>query len=165
MRPKAAIPELSRAGDINRPFKPQVVFSRDDVSGGHPETALNQPILIVEDDYLIALDVVAGLLAEGFSLAGLATSADEAISMALSTKPVLALMDIRLLGKRDGIDAAVELYRELGIRCVFTTAHSDRDVRLRAEAARPLGWVQKPYSIATLVAAIRNALQELEKES
>ncbi|MBZ9657488.1 response regulator [Mesorhizobium sp. ESP-6-4] len=165
MRPKAAIPELSRAGDINRSFGPQVVFSRDDVSGGHAETTLNQSILVVEDDYLIALDIEAGLLAEGFSLAGVATSADEAISMALSTKPVIALMDIRLLGKRDGIDAAVELYRELGIRCIFTTAHGDRDLRLRAEAARPLGWVQKPYSIATLVAAIRDAFQELKKES
>ncbi|MBZ9847999.1 response regulator [Mesorhizobium sp. CA14] len=165
MPPKAAIPELSRAGDINRSFRPQVVFSRDDVSGGRAETTLNQSILVVEDDYLIALDIEAGLLAEGFSLAGLATSADEAISVALSTKPVLALMDIRLLGERDGIDAAVELYRDLAIRCIFTTAHGDRDLRLRAEAARPLGWVQKPYSIATLVAAIRDAFQELEKES
>ncbi|MEI9406622.1 response regulator [Mesorhizobium argentiipisi] len=165
MRPKAAIPELSHAGEINGSFKPQVVFSRDDVSGEQGEITRNQLILIVEDDYLIALDIEAGLLAEGFSLAGLATSADEAISMALSTKPVLALMDIRLLGERDGIDAAVELYRDHGIRCIFTTAHGDRDLKLRAEAARPLGWVQKPYSIATLVAAIRDAFQELDKES
>ncbi|MBZ9759756.1 response regulator [Mesorhizobium sp. CA8] len=156
---------MSRAGDINGSFKPQVVFSRDEVSGEQGEITRNQLILVVEDDYLIALDIEAGLLAEGFSLAGLATSADEAISMALSTKPVLALMDIRLLGERDGIDAAVELYRDHGIRCIFTTAHGDRDLRLRAETARPLGWVQKPYSIATLVAAIRDAFQELEKES
>lgn len=165
MRPKAAISELNRAGDVNRSFKPQVVFSRDDMSGGQAETTRSHMILVVEDDYLIALDIEAGLLAEGFSLAGLATSADEAINLALSTKPALALMDIRLLGKRDGIEAALELYRDLGIRCIFTTAHSDRDVKLRAEAARPLGWVQKPYSIATLVAAIRNAFQELEEES
>ncbi|MGX5830195.1 response regulator [Mesorhizobium sp. 43Arga] len=132
------------------------------MGGEQAKTARSQPILIVEDDYLIAMDIEAGLLAEGFSLAGLATSADEAISMAITTEPALALMDIRLLGKRDGIDAALELYRELGIRCIFTTAHGDHDVRLRAEAARPLGWVQKPYSIATLVAAVRTAFQELE---
>ncbi|MDX8434348.1 response regulator [Mesorhizobium abyssinicae] len=164
MRPKTAIPELSRVGAINRSFKPQIVFSRDDVSGGPAEITQSHLILIVEDDYLIALDIEAGLLAEGFSLAGLATSADQAISMAISTKPALALMDIRLLGKRDGVDAALELYRELGIRCIFTTAHGDRDVRLRAEAAKPLGWVQKPYSIATLIDAIRNGFQELQKE-
>jgi DNA-binding NarL/FixJ family response regulator len=118
-------------------------------------------ILIVEDDYLIALDIEAGLQAADFEVIGPATSADEAISMAISMKPALALMDIRLVGQRDGVDAALELYRELGIRCIFTTAHGDRDVKLRAEAARPLGWVQKPYSIATLVAAIQDAFQEL----
>ncbi len=163
MRPKASTPDLSRAGDINRRFKPQVVLSRDDLSGGQAGESRGQLILIVEDDYLIALDVEAGLHAAGFEVAGPATSADEAISLALSIGPALVLMDIRLLGKRDGIDAAVELYRDLGIRCIFTTAHGDRDVRLRAEAANPLGWVQKPYSIATLIDAVRNGIQKIEK--
>lgn len=164
LRPKAAIPELSQSAGTSR-IKPQVVFSRDDLSGAQAESSRSQLILIIEDDYLIALDIEAGLLAEGFSLAGVATSADEAISMAVSTRPALALMDIRLLGKRDGVDAAVELYRDLGVRCIFTTAHGDRDVRLRAEAAKPLGWLQKPYSIATLITAIRDGFQELERQT
>ncbi|WP_280177795.1 response regulator [Mesorhizobium sp. NFR06] len=120
--------------------------------------------MIVEDDFLIALDIEAGLSAAGFSLVGPATSADEAISVALAIRPALVLMDIRLLGKRDGIDAALELYRDLGIRCIFTTAHGDQDVRLKAEPARPLGWLQKPYSIPTLIQAVRSAFQELDKE-
>ena len=122
-------------------------------------------ILIVEDDYLIALDIEAGLHSAGFESAGPAISADEAISLAHAVKPALVLMDIRLLGTRDGVDAALELYRELGLRCIFTTAHGDRDVRLRAEAAKPLGWVQKPYSIASLIGAVRNGFQELGKPS
>ncbi|MBZ9870295.1 response regulator [Mesorhizobium sp. BR1-1-9] len=117
------------------------------------------------DDYLIALDMEDGLAAAGLAVAGPATSADEAISIARSVKPALVLMDIRLLGKRDGIDAALELYRDLGIRCIFTKAHGDREVRLRAEAAMPLRWVQKPYSIATVIAAIRDAFDELDKAS
>lgn len=165
MRPKASVPELSNAADVNRPFKPRVVFSRDDMSGGRSGESRGQLILIVEDDYLISLDIEAGLHAAGFEVAGPATSADEAIAMALSIKPSLVLMDIRLLGKRDGVDAAVELYRDLGIRCIFTTAHGDRDVRLRAETANPLGWVQKPYSIATLIDAVRHGLQEIENAS
>ncbi|MDG4885748.1 response regulator [Mesorhizobium sp. WSM4887] len=164
MRPKAAIPESSQSAGASG-FRPQVVFSRDDLSGGQAESRPSQMILIVEDDYLIALDIEAGLHAAGFQVAGPATTADEAIGLALSIKPALVLMDIRLLGKRDGVDAALELYRELGIRCIFTTAHGDRDVRFRAEAAKPLGWVQKPYSIATLIDAIRSGFQEIEKHS
>jgi two-component system, response regulator PdtaR len=164
LRQKALMPESSLAGDIKPSFKPQLVFSREGTSGGRSALAGDHPILIVEDDFLIALDIEAGLSAAGFSLAGPATSADEAIRIALAIKPALVLMDIRLLGKRDGIDAALELYRDLGIRCIFTTAHGDRDVRLRAEPVKPLGWLQKPYSIPTLIEVIRNAFQELEKE-
>jgi len=159
LRPKAAIPELSQSAGTSR-FNPQAVFSRDDLSGAQAESRPSQMILIVEDDYLIALDIEAGLHAAGFQIAGPATTADEAIGLALSIKPALVLMDIRLLGKRDGVDAALQLYRELGIRCIFTTAHGDREVRLRAEAALPLGWVQKPYSIDTVVAAVQKALPE-----
>jgi len=159
LRPKAAIPELSQDAGTSG-FKPQVVFSRDDLSGRQAESNRSQLILIVEDDYLIAVDIEAGLHAAGFQIAGPATTADEAIGLALSIKPALVLMDIRLLGKRDGVDAALQLYRELGIRCIFTTAHGDREVRLRAEAAKPLGWVQKPYSIDTVVAAVQKALPE-----
>ena len=164
MRPKASSPDFSGTGEASPTFKPRVVYSRDDTSGGRFEESRGKLILIVEDDYLIAIDIEAGLHAAGFQVAGPATTADEAISLALSMKPALVLMDIRLLGKRDGVDAAVELNRDLGIRCIFTTAHGDRDVKLRAEAANPLSWVQKPYSIATLVAAIRGALKALEKE-
>lgn len=81
--------------------------------------------MIVEDDYLIALDVEAGLKEAGFVLAGIAITADAAITIARSARPAIALMDIRLLGKRDGIDAALELYRDYGIRCIFATAHAD----------------------------------------
>ena len=41
---------------------------------------------------------------------------------------------------------------------------ADRDVKLRAEAARPLGWVQKPYSTAMLIEAIQKGFQELGEE-
>ncbi|MBZ9773974.1 response regulator [Mesorhizobium sp. CO1-1-8] len=165
MRLETAMTEPSQAGELDRAFKPQLAFSRDDMGAGQATPMAGRSILIVEDDYLIALDAEAGLTAAGFSLVGTAVSAEQAISIAVSTRPALVLMDIRLLGKRDGIDAALELYRDHGIRCIFTTAHGDHEVRLRAEAARPLGWVQKPYSIIALVEAIRTGLQQLEQQN
>jgi FixJ family two-component response regulator len=70
-------------------------------------------------------------------------------------------MDIRLAGARDGVDAAVEIFRELGLRAVFATAHSDTAVRRRAEPASPLGWLQKPYTTLSLVEAVRRAVKDL----
>ena len=81
--------------------------------------------------------------------------------MAASRHPALVLMDIRLAGTRDGIDAALDLSRTHGIRCVFATAHSDVDARMRALPADPLGWLQKPYTVASLVEMVRQALDQL----
>jgi DNA-binding NarL/FixJ family response regulator len=118
-------------------------------------------ILVVEDDYLIAMQAEATLTDAGFVLAGIAASADEAIALARTHRPALALMDIRLVGRRDGVDAALELFRDHGIRCIFATAHADREVSQRAQPARPLAWLQKPYTMTSLVDAVNKALDDI----
>jgi len=63
-------------------------------------------------------------------------------------------MDIRLLGPRDGVDAAIEIRQRFGVGCIFVSAHDDADVRNRAGAAQPLGWVVKPITSALLLKAL-----------
>src|SRR5690349_6155212 len=120
-------------------------------------------ILVVEDDYFVALDLEGGLRAAGLDVVGPVPTAEEALALAKSEKPLLAVMDIRLAGEKDGIEAALELYREFGIRCIFASAHVEPPYRQRAAAAAPLGWVQKPYLIGTVVSAVKNALPEAEQ--
>ncbi|HEX4571236.1 MAG TPA: response regulator, partial [Dongiaceae bacterium] len=90
-----------------------------------------------------------------------APSAEEAIALAQAEHPLLILMDIRLAGARDGIDAALEIFRSLGIRCIFATAHADPVTRARAEPAAPLGWLPKPYAMEAALAVAREAVAEL----
>jgi DNA-binding NarL/FixJ family response regulator len=118
-------------------------------------------ILVVEDDYFVGLDLEGGLRDAGMQVLGPVPTAEEALALARSEHPVLAVMDIRLAGEKDGIEAALELHRELGIRCIFASAHVEPPYRRRAEAAEPLGWVQKPYTIGAVVAAVKKALQEV----
>jgi DNA-binding NarL/FixJ family response regulator len=119
-------------------------------------------ILIVEDDYFVAMDLEGGLRDAGMEVLGPVPTAEEAIALARSGNPILAVMDIRLAGTKDGIDAALELYRELGIRCIFASAHVEPPYRQRAAAAAPLGWVQKPYTIGAVVRAVKQALPEVQ---
>lgn len=119
-------------------------------------------ILVVEDDFLIGLQTVVALVEAGFNVIGSATTAEEAIAMAKAQQPSLAVMDIRLASERDGIDAARELFKELGIRCIFATAHDDPHTRRRAEPYAPLGWLAKPYTMASLVKLVVNALSKLD---
>jgi DNA-binding NarL/FixJ family response regulator len=140
-------------------------FAQDDHRSPDPQHGVQGPILIVEDDFLVALQIEAALGDAGYAVAGNAASAEEAFHMVEARRPVLALMDIRLAGRMDGVDAALNLFRAHGLRCIFATAHHDAETRARAAPAQPLGWLQKPYTMPALVAAVRQALQQLDQES
>jgi DNA-binding NarL/FixJ family response regulator len=144
-----------------RPTFSHEVFSREDGTGAQRQPTAAAGILIVEDDFLVVTQLEAALGDAGFVIAGIAASADEALELAARQRPALCVMDIRLAGGRDGIDAALELLRLHGIRCIFATAHFDQEVRSRAAAADPLGWLQKPYTMVSLVAVVRRALHIL----
>lgn len=73
-------------------------------------------------------------------------------------------MDIRLAHYGDGIDTAIKLLRKYGLRSVFVTAHADAATRSRASAARPLGWLVKPFTAGALVKAVREALTAKQEE-
>ena len=120
-------------------------------------------VLIVEDDFLIAMQTEVALTAAGFEIVGPATTAEEAVELAREAQPWLAVMDIRLASSRDGIDAARELYEDFSIRCIFATAHDDAHTRGRAEPYAPLGWLPKPYTMASLVAVVAEAVTLLTR--
>ena len=122
-------------------------------------------VLIVEDDYIVASELRNALDDAGFEVVGVADSADQAVDLARSTRPALAVVDIRLFGRRDGVDAAVEMVRTLDVRSIFATAHNDPATRARGQAANPLGWLRKPYTMEAAVAAVKAALAELRKPS
>jgi DNA-binding NarL/FixJ family response regulator len=120
-------------------------------------------VLIVEDDFLIAMQTEIALAAAGFEVVGPATTAEEAVALAGKVQPALAVMDIRLASSRDGIDAARQLYQDFAIRCIFATAHDDAHTRGRAEPYAPLGWLPKPYTMASLVAVVTEAVAGLRR--
>lgn len=143
-------------------FLQSLLYAPDRGSG---EATSERParVLVVEDDFLLAMVIEHALLDAGFVVVGIAVSADEALAMARSMRPDLALMDIRLAGVRDGVDAALDIFSQTGIRCIFATAHTDPSTRHKAQPARPLGWLSKPYTPDALVDAVRDALAGLPK--
>jgi len=126
---------------------------------------MQAPILVVEDDFLVAMQIEAALTEAGFALTGTAASGEEALAMAAAIRPGLALMDIRLAGKMDGVDTALALFRRHGIRCIFATAHHDPEVRRRAAPAEPLGWLAKPYTMPAMLEAVRQGFADLDADS
>jgi two-component system, response regulator PdtaR len=113
-------------------------------------------VLLVEDDYFVSLEIEHQLILAGFDVVGVATTAEEAVGIARGRHPELVIMDVRLSGPRNGIDAAIELMDEYGIHSIFATAHDDIGTRSRAARAEPLGWIQKPYVPAQLIEMINS---------
>ena len=119
-------------------------------------------ILVVEDDFVVSLEIESALTEAGFEVVGVANSAEEAERRASEQRPALIVMDIRLATARDGVDAALAIFRSTGIRSIFATAHADPHTKERAADARPLAWVAKPYSTGSLIGTINQALDELK---
>jgi CheY-like chemotaxis protein len=115
-------------------------------------------LLIVEDDWFIGIEIESVSEGAGYEVVDIVTTAEEAIEAALAHRPELVLMDIRLAGPRDGVEAAIEIRQRADIPSLFVSAHQDAGVRARAEAARPAGWLSKPFSDSQLLGAIRDAL-------
>lgn len=115
-------------------------------------------VLVVEDDYLVGLTICDLLTGAGYTVLGPAVTGEDAVSMALEERPNIVLMDIRLAGEMDGVEAAIEIARA-GIRSLFVSAHSDPQTRSRGQAASPHGWVEKPFSDAQLLDAVAAALR------
>jgi two-component system, response regulator PdtaR len=125
------------------------------------QSGASDRILIVEDDLLVASQMEDSLTDAGFQIVGIASTGKEALQLAHAQSPTLVVMDIRLAGDLDGIDTALDLFRLHGIRCIFASAYSDQEAQRRAAPAAPLGWLQKPYTMASLTDKVRAAVSEL----
>src|SRR5438132_9466755 len=126
-----------------------------------PDPGLARRILIVEDNYFVAHQCRNALFDAGYDVVDAVITADDAVRAAMDRRPELVLMDIYLPGKRDGVDAAVEIFQRFGIRSVFASALSDAAVKARAESAQPLAWLAKPFNDRKLVATVGSALDEV----
>ncbi len=125
----------------------------------------NRSILIVEDDHIIALDIESRLKRLGYSTLGPVSSGEQAIETSRLQHPDLALMDIKLKGKIDGIEAAQEIRSELDIPIVYLTAYADRQTLDRAKITRPFGYILKPFDGRDLSIALEMAFYAHEMES
>ena len=119
-------------------------------------------VVFVEDDYLTALSTVDALEEAGYDVVAVARTGEDAVAAVANEKPDLVVMDVRLNGGLDGVDAAVEIFRKFGVRAVFATAHTDEQTRARASAARPLAWLAKPYSDRQLMNVLAAARTKLD---
>lgn len=121
-------------------------------------------ILIVEDNATVAQDCRDCLEDSGHCVVSIVASGEDAIERARTDRPDLVLMDIRLRGDMDGIDAAGQIYTHFGIPIVFLTAFSDRGFLERAREVGSFGYLLKPFNERELIANIEMTLYKANAE-
>lgn len=121
-------------------------------------------ILVVEDEYILAINLQECLESLGYTVLGIADTAEGAIAKASELRPNLVLMDIRLRGETDGIQAAEQIWHNLQIPAIYVTGHSDKFTVERATLTSPFGYILKPIKEQELYVAIQTALNRYDRE-
>src|SRR5271169_2938672 len=110
-----------------------------------PESSEQIQILVVEDEGITAMDTGDLLQSLGYAVPAAVFSARDAIRKVEEIRPDLVLMDIRLKGKMDGIEAAQEIRTRFDIPIIYATAHADDATLQRAKVTEPFGYILKPF--------------------
>jgi AmiR/NasT family two-component response regulator len=122
----------------------------------HTARVAQTRILIAEDETIIRLDLCDLLRRSGFDVVAEARDGVEAVELARSEQPELALLDVKM-PRLDGIDAARTILDERPIPIVMLTAYGQDELVARAVEAGVFGYLVKPFREQDLLPAIRTA--------
>jgi PAS domain S-box-containing protein len=115
-------------------------------------------IMIVEDERIIAMDIRARLQKLGYQVSAVVGSGRQAIQKAQELHPDLVLMDIRLEGEMDGVEAAEQLRTHLDVPVIYLTAYADDETLNRARVTEPYGYLLKPFEEHEIRSTVEIAL-------
>ena len=132
--------------------------------GGRVHILGKEQILIVEDEFIIAMDIQIRLTNMGYAVPDVTSTGEQSIEKAGMTRPDLVLMDINLAGDMDGIAAAKEIRRRFNIPVIYLTSYADEDTLGRAKATEPSGYILKPFDDAELGAVVEMAIHKHKTE-
>ncbi len=116
--------------------------------------AIKKKVLVVEDEALVAMLLTKNLRAMGFDVCGTIASGEEAVQVARAKKPDIIIMDRRLAGKLDGLDASRQIRQFTQIPIVFVTGYIDEKINLEIDQIQPAMYLIKPVPINEIKSAI-----------
>lgn len=121
-------------------------------------------ILLVENENIVARDIENILREMGYDVLSVLSRGKEVVDKAEELQPDLVLIDVRLQGEIDGVEAADRIYREFNIPVVYLTAYADEITMERAKLTEPFGYILKPFEERELQTSIEMALYKYKME-
>ena len=125
----------------------------------------NVQVLVVEDESAIAITIEDTLKSFGYNVPAIVCSGEQAIQKVAEIAPDLVLMDIRLEGSMDGVEAAEQIRSDFNIPVVYLTAYMDNITVQRAMITEPFGFIIKPFEPRELHITVELALYKHRMET
>ncbi len=125
---------------------------------GHPDANGRQTLMIVEDEILVAMTLRDELEGAGYHVLDLTDRHKEAVAVARKSAPDLALVNIQLGGRDDGI----ELAKQLKVLNIPVLLISGQVSRAHSSQTVAVGSMPKPYSALEMAQAVAYLLAHLE---
>ncbi len=122
-------------------------------------------VLIVEDEGIIAMRLERLLTRLGYIVTGMASTGEQALRRVAEQPPDLALMDIKLAGKMDGVETAARIRAQLDVPIVYLSAHPEEMVMEQVKRTQPYGFLSKPVRDQELQATVEMALYKHQMEA
>ena len=117
-------------------------------------------IIIAEDEAIVAMESKMNLNGAGHKIIAVVSSAEAAIEAFNGSAPDLMLMDIKLRGEMDGIDAMNEIRKCSNVPVIFLTGNSDSKTKQRVGKISNACYMQKPILTVEIVDAVNRVLSE-----
>ena len=122
-------------------------------------SGLRDCVLVVDDEAIIAELWCIHMDCMGLEVCATAATAEEAVTLAQEYRPALVLMDVRLQGRKDGVDAALSIHDTVGSKVIFITGSNEPETMARIRMDHPADILFKPISQKQLQTAVRKVIQ------
>ena len=115
---------------------------------------MKNSVLIVENEFSIALDIKSCLESSNYKVTGIAANYNNAIELLNQQTPSIVLLDINLGGKKSGIDLAIFIRKNYNLPIIFLTAYSDDKTFQSAISGNPMAFLSKPFNDIELIRSV-----------
>ena len=122
-------------------------------------------ILIVEDEVIIAIDLQNKLEKLGHTVVGIVHSSDKVTDKIVSHNPDLILLDINIVGSRNGIEMAHIINEKHQIPFIYVTSYTDKHTLEEVKKTSPIGYIVKPFTLEDIRVEIELSLYRLSRNS
>lgn len=124
---------------------------------------MEKRILIVEDEYPIAMDMQQAVQGFGYDVIGIASNYTQAIELLKTVQPDLALLDINLFDSKSGVELAHYIRENYNFPFIYVTAYTDENTFNSVLETFPLGFVHKPIDLLQLQHQLHLAFHNREQ--